>query len=71
VRVAARVRTFAEVGVGAVGLVDDGSGMVSMVLDQRSAADELGVAAGDQVALSAIEGDERSGVTSPVQLRRP
>lgn len=69
VRVAARVRTFADVGVGAVGLIDDGSGMVSMVLDQRSAAEELRVAAGDQVALSAIEGDERPGVTSPVQLR--
>ncbi len=71
VRVAARVNTYAEVGVGAVGLVVDASGMVSIVLDRRSAADELSVAAGDQITLAPLGDDQPRGVTSPVTLRRP
>jgi S-adenosylmethionine hydrolase len=71
VRVAARVRTYADVGVGAVGLVTDASGMVSLVLDRRSAADELAIAAGDQVTLTPLGDDDPRGVTSPVTLRRP
>jgi S-adenosyl-L-methionine hydrolase (adenosine-forming) len=71
VRVASRVRTYAEVSVGAVGLVTDASGMVSIVLDRRSAAAELSVAAGDQVTLAPLGDDEPRGVTSPVTIRRP
>jgi S-adenosylmethionine hydrolase len=71
VRVAALVRAFGDAGVGAVGLLTDASGMVSLVLDRRSAADELAITVGDQVTLSSLDGDERPGVTSPVTLRRP
>lgn len=70
IRVASQVRSFGDVGVGAVGMLTDASGMVSLVLDRRSAADELGVATGDQVTLSPLADDDRPGVTSPVQLRR-
>lgn len=78
VRVAARVGSFAEVGVGAIGLLVDGYGMLALVLDRRSAADELGVAAGDQVVLAPLDGggdptagDRAAGapVASPVTLR--
>lgn len=71
VRVAARVRAYADAGVGAVGLMADGSGMVSLVLDRRSAADELRIAAGDQVTLAPLGEGERPGVTTSVELRRP
>ncbi len=70
VRAVARVRTYADVGVGAVGLVTDANGMVSLVLDRRSAADELSIAAGDQVSLTPLRDDDARGVTSPVTLRR-
>jgi S-adenosylmethionine hydrolase len=72
VRVAARARTFGDVGVGAVGLVVDSAGMIALVLDRRSAADELGIATGDPVTLTPL-GDEppSAGVTTPITLRRP
>ena len=69
-RVATRQHTFSDVGVGAVGLVVDGSGMLALVLDQRSAATDLGIGAGDQVALAPLTSPESTaGVTSPVNLR--
>lgn len=68
-RVAARVRTFGDVGPGAVGLVVDGAGMLSLVLDRRSAADELTAAAGDQAMLRPLESTDRPSVTTPVSLR--
>ena len=70
VRVAACVGTYAEVGVGAVGLVADAHGMSSLVLDRRSAADELGLAAGDQVTLAPLGDDAPAGVTTQITLRR-
>lgn len=70
-RIATRVGTYAEVGVGAVGLVTDASGMISIVLDRRSAAEELSASAGDQVLLAPLGDDDQRGVTSPVTLRRP
>lgn len=74
VRVAARVRTYADVGVGAVGLLIDSSGMLALVLDRRSAAEELAIAAGDQVVLAPLPADESPRVarpvSSPVTLRR-
>ena len=45
-RVATRQHTFGDVGTGAVGLVVDSCGMLALVLDQRSAASELGIGAG-------------------------
>ena len=71
-RVATRQHNFADVSTGAVGLVVDGCGMLALVLDQRSAAAELGLGAGDQVTLVPVTdggSDAASGVTSPVTMR--
>jgi S-adenosylmethionine hydrolase len=69
-RVAARVEAFATLGPGAVGLLLDGSGMLALVLDQRSAAEELGIVAGDAVTLGPLtDGGRPVGTTSSVQLR--
>ena len=68
-RVATRQHTFADVGTGAVGLVVDSCGMLALVLDQRSAAVELGIGAGDQVTLAPIPDGQEIGLTSPVTMR--
>ena len=68
-RSARRARSFAELAGGSVGLVTDSSGMLALAMDQRSAADELDLASGDQVTLTpAADGD--AGVTQPVTIRR-
>ncbi len=67
VRSATRATSFAELTAGAVGLVLDSSGLLAVAMDQRSAADELGLDVGDQVTLT-VSADE--GVTQPVTLRR-
>lgn len=76
-RRAVRSVTFAGLPPGSVGLVLDSYGMLSVCLDQRSAAEEIGLAAGDQVTLSNL-GDAgtassmTSDVTTSVTLgRRP
>lgn len=72
VRVASLADTFAALAAGAVGLVIDSYGMLALALDRRSAAEELGVAAGDQVVLAALAANDprgTSGAVSPVQLR--
>ncbi len=56
-RHATRVQSFAELGTGEVGLVIDSYGLVAIVMDQASAAEELGLAEGDGVHLSG-SGDE-------------
>ena len=71
-RVATRQHTFADVSTGAVGLVVDSCGMLALVLDQRSAAAELGLGAGDQVTLVQLTdgaSGAAAGVTSPVTMR--
>ena len=69
-RVAERVAHAGRLGTGSVGLVLDPFGMLSLVLDRRSAAEELQLAAGDQVLLTPLaDGDRGSGTTSPVTLR--
>jgi S-adenosylmethionine hydrolase len=71
-RVASRRQTFGDVPTGAVGLVVDSCGMLALVLDQRSAASDLGIGPGDQITLARLtEGGlvDASGVTSPVTLR--
>ena len=68
-RVATRQHTFADVGTGAVGLVVDSCGMLALVLDQRSAAAELGIGAGDQVTLAPMPDGQPIGLTSPVTMR--
>ncbi len=50
-RVAARVASFSELKPGQVGLLVDSYGLLAVVLDQRSAADELRLHAGSGVSL--------------------
>jgi S-adenosylmethionine hydrolase len=67
---ARRAVTFADVGAGALGLVVDSYGMLAVVSDRSSAAEELGVAAGDEVVVAALEGDgPQVAVTTTVRLR--
>ena len=68
VRTARRSSHFAELTGGAVGLVLDSYGMLAIAMDQRSAADELGIAAGDQVTITDL-GDEPVAAT-PITLGR-
>jgi S-adenosyl-L-methionine hydrolase (adenosine-forming) len=67
-RSAVRAASYAELAGGAVGLVLDSSGLLAVSMDQRSAADELGLDVGDQVTLTAAGDDD--GVTQSVTLRR-
>ncbi len=63
-RSAMRAVSYAELAGGAVGLVLDSSGLLAVSMDQRSAADELGLDVGDQVTLTAADDD----VTEPVTV---
>ena len=67
-RTAAVVRTFADIG-GGIGLVVDSFGMLAICVDRGSAAEELSVAPGDAVVLTAVA--ESGGVTTRVALRPP
>jgi hypothetical protein len=49
--------------------VIDGSGMYSLAAARRAASVELGVAAGDQIALSMITDGSPGAATSPVSIR--
>lgn len=68
VRRAVRASSFAALGTGQAGLVLDSYGMLSVCLDQRSAAEEIGLAAGDQVVLVSLE--PGAAVETPVALGR-
>ena len=68
VRSAVRAASFAGIAGGGLGLVVDSYGMLAVCLDQRSAADELGVAAGDQVVVVPLR-DQPEPPASPVTLR--
>ena len=68
-RVAKRVTAFAELSGGAVGLVLDSNGMLAIVMNQRSAAEDLGVDNGDQVTISPLREDRADDpVSVPVGL---
>jgi S-adenosylmethionine hydrolase len=67
-RVVRRVESFAAVAPGAVGLIVDSNGMLALVMDQRSAAEELGLANGDQVVLTPSDGGDAEGATVSVEL---
>ena len=69
-RTGAVVDAFDRVAVGRVGLVTDSSGLVAVAVARSSAAAELGLSEGDEVRIGALEGDLRSGVTTPVELGR-
>jgi S-adenosylmethionine hydrolase len=55
VRVATRADTYAGLGPGRPGLVVDSYGLLSICLERASAADELGLAPGTPIVLSAAE----------------
>lgn len=71
-RTAERARAYADVPPGRVGLVTDSSGLVSLALPQRSAADELGLHEGSEVRLRALDSDgldsTRGRAATPVGL---
>ncbi len=71
-RAAKLATTYGELGPGSVGLVLDSHGMYALSFDQRSAAHELRLAAGDAVLLATLDDDAAppTSVTSPVVLRR-
>jgi S-adenosyl-L-methionine hydrolase (adenosine-forming) len=68
-RAAKLATTYSELGAGSVGLVLDSHGLYSLSLDQRSAAAELRLAAGDEVLLSTLDEDDdrraAPGTTQP------
>jgi S-adenosylmethionine hydrolase len=51
VRPAIRAENYAELNAGQVGLVVDSYGLVAVVLNRRSAAEDLQIAAGDRITL--------------------
>ena len=76
-RTAERVGAYAEVSPGRVGLITDSSGLVSLAMPKRSAADDMGLHEGAEVRLTAAAAaarrpDGASGTATPVGLgRRP
>lgn len=52
VRMAARVYAFEDIGAGQLGLIVDSYGLLALVLERASAADELRLKAGDPVTLA-------------------
>jgi hypothetical protein len=82
VRTARRAMAYEELAPGQVGLVVDSYGLLAVTVSRGSAAEVLGLAAGDELTLAPLIGDEEpgaeesadagsgNGVTSPVSLRR-
>jgi S-adenosyl-L-methionine hydrolase (adenosine-forming) len=70
IRVAAFAPTFDVIPGGAIGLVVDGSGMYTLATARRSAAEELLLAAGDQVTVAPVcDAQAAQAVTSHVSIR--
>ncbi|CAN5751957.1 SAM-dependent chlorinase/fluorinase [soil metagenome] len=71
-RTAVVAPTYGALGAGDIGLVVDSYGLVSISLDRRDAATELGISAGDQVTLEPLGDDDRpaAGPATPVELGR-
>lgn len=63
-RAATRVRAFGALAPGAVGLVLDSNGMLAIAMNQRSAAEDLGIDSGDQVTISPLPSPAPSGSRS-------
>ncbi|QXC60135.1 SAM-dependent chlorinase/fluorinase [Aquihabitans sp. G128] len=70
VRTGVRHHTYAEVPTGEIGLVVDSYGLISIAVDRASAAEELRLDTGDEVALVALPDDgPQPGRSTPVTLR--
>lgn len=67
-RVASRSITYEAVGAGAVGLVVDSYGLVSVVADRGSAAGDLGLAAGTEVRLRVVDDAAANGRSAGVSV---
>lgn len=74
VRTGVRAETYAAVKVGEIGLVVDSYGLLSVVVDRRAAATELGLVPGTEVIIEpfgdADEAPTEAGVTTAVQIGR-
>ncbi len=71
-RTARRVQAFAELAPSQVGLVVDSYGLLAVAMSRASAAETLGLVAGDELALVPVGDDEAGeppGTTSPVTLQ--
>lgn len=69
-RTAIRASAYDALRTGDLGLVVDSYGLLSVAVARASAADELGLRAGDAVTLEPFEdGEGARGVTTPVALR--
>lgn len=66
-RVARRVVAFGQLATGEVGLLVDSYGLMAVVLDRASAADELGLHAGAAVTLEPV-GDDDSARRTPTAV---
>jgi S-adenosylmethionine hydrolase len=70
VRTGVRHHTYGDLGPGEIGLVVDSYGLLSIVVDRSSAAEELGIGTGDEVVLAVIpDGATSAGVVTAVNLR--
>ena len=70
VRTARRITAFGELTTGELGLLVDADGLIAVVADRHPAAEELRLATGDEVALSALGDDEPVGVRTSVTIGR-
>ena len=70
VRTATRITAFGQLTTGEIGLLVDADGLVAVVTDRHPAAEELGLATGDAVALSPIGDDQPIGVRTAVTIGR-
>lgn len=69
-RIATRATTYGDVRAGGVGLVVDSYGLVSVVVDQGSAAVELGLAPSREVRLRPVaDGDTPAVPPTPVTIQ--
>lgn len=69
-RMVRRVDNYAEIGTGAIGMLVDSYGLMSLAITRGSAEDELGLHEGDQITLSEPgETGQASATTTPVQLQ--
>ncbi len=65
---ARRVTTFAELEPNEIGMLVDSYGLVSLVADRRSAAEQLGVVTASSVIIEAHDDDRPSSVVTPVTI---
>ncbi|MEX1216949.1 MAG: SAM-dependent chlorinase/fluorinase [Acidimicrobiales bacterium] len=67
-RVARRVSTFAELDPNELGLITDSYGLITIVLDKQSAAEELGLKNASSVTFEQFDETRLPSVITPVQL---